>query len=81
MAFPIRNKEHSLLGSNAFDFIVLDDEFLLENLNSIKTPGLLGFSQHDFTEVTLTKDSKEIEMVQPNTCPCSGVGCRRQRLS
>ena len=48
------------------DFIIVDDELLLQHLNRIQAARLLLFCQHDLAEVTLTKHSKEVEVVEAN---------------
>lgn len=64
MTFLIGDQEDALLGFRAFHFIILDDEFLLQYFDCIKLLRALGLCQHDLTEVTLTKDSKEVEVIQ-----------------
>ena len=49
-----------------FHFIVVDNELLLQHLDGIQAVCLLLFRQHDFTEVSLSEDSKEIKVIQPN---------------
>ena len=38
MSFPVRHQEHALFGSYALNFVVFDNEFLLENLDRVKPP-------------------------------------------
>ena len=66
MAFFVSNQEDTLLRFGTLHFIVLNDELLLQHLDSIKLLGALGFGQHDLSEVTFTKDSQEIEVIQAN---------------
>ena len=66
MTFLVCNQEHTLFGLGALYFIILDDEFLLQNLDGIQLAGALGFSQHDLSEVTLSENSKEVEVIQSN---------------
>lgn len=58
------NQEHSLLGACALDFIVLNNELLLQDLDGVQLLCALGLGKHDLTEVTLSKDCKEVEVVQ-----------------
>ena len=46
------------------DFIVVDDELFFQHFDGIQVVRLLLFGKHDFTEVTLTQDSKEVKVVQ-----------------
>ena len=64
MPLLVGDKEDSLFRSRAFDFVVLDDEFLLEHLDGVKLLGCLGFCKHDLSEVALTQDCEEVEMVE-----------------
>ena len=48
------------------DFVVVDDELLLQDLDSVQIAGLLLLRQHDLTEVTLTQDGEEVEVVEAN---------------
>ena len=56
----INNKE----SHTPLDFIVVDDELFFQHFDGIQVVRLLLFGQHDFTEVTLTQDSKEVKVVQ-----------------
>ena len=66
MSFFISNQEDSFLSLRAFDLVILDDELFLQDLNSIELFGSLCLCKHDFTEVTFTKDSKKVEVLQAN---------------
>lgn len=76
MSLLVRNKKHAFLRSRAFYFVVLDDEFLFQDFNGIELFRALCFSQHDLSEVTLSKHSEEIEVIQADP-PASALGvCR-----
>ncbi|KAI6769226.1 hypothetical protein HG531_010330 [Fusarium graminearum] len=68
---PVGNQEHTLLRTDTLDFIILDDELLLENLDGIELSRALGFGQHNFTEVTLAQHSQEVEMIKSDTLASS----------
>ena len=75
MAFFVGNQEHSLLRACTLNFIVLDDELLLKHLDGVQAIGPLLLCQHDFTKVTLSKDRKEVEVIETYPSPGSlGVG-------
>ena len=67
MPFSVGNQEDTLLRSHALHFVILNDELLLENLDSIQLSCTLCLCKHNLTKVTLTKYSQEIEMVQTNS--------------
>jgi len=48
------------------DFIILDDELLLQHLDRVQLSRRLLLGKHDLSEITLTKNSEEIEIVQTN---------------
>lgn len=79
VTFPRGSQEHALLGSGGLYFIVVDDELLLEHLDRVESVGLLLFGQHDLTEVTLSEDGKEVEVVKPDL-PLSRLPWRRHCL-
>jgi|SRR5690242_11178 len=60
----VGNQEHPLLRACAFNFVILDDELLLQHLNGVQLLRALGLCQHNLTKVTLSKDRKEIEVIQ-----------------
>lgn len=66
VALLVRNEEDPLLGACALDFVVLDDELLLEHLDGVKLFPLLGLCQHNLTEVTLAQHSQEVEVIETN---------------
>lgn len=45
------------------NFVVVNDKLLLQNLDGIKVVGLLLLSQHNFSEIALTQDSQEVEVL------------------
>lgn len=53
MPFFVGYQEDPLLRFRAFNFIVLDDEFFLENFDGIQLLGCLRLREHDFTKITL----------------------------
>ena len=58
------------------DFIILDDELLLQHLDGVQLSRRFFFGKHDLTEITLTEHSEEVEVVQPNlslTCRWLGL--------
>lgn len=59
-------QEHPLFGSRAFHLIVVDNEFLLQNLDGIQAVCLLLFRQHYFTEVSFSEYRKEVKVIQPD---------------
>ena len=46
------------------NFVVVNDELLLEHLDRIQAVCLLLLRQHDLSEVTLTEHSEEVEVVE-----------------
>jgi hypothetical protein len=76
----VGNQEYTLLRADTLDFVVLDNELLLEHLDSVELSRSLCFSKHNLTEVTLTEHSKEVEMIEANTLASSGIGSQRQCL-
>jgi hypothetical protein len=48
------------------NFVIVDDELLLQDLDSIKRTRLLLFRQHDFTEIAFAEHCQEIEVVKTN---------------
>lgn len=74
----VGNQEYTLLRAYTFDFVVLDNELLLEHLDSVELSRSLCFSKHDLAEVTLTEHSKEVEMIEANTLASSRVSSQRQ---
>ncbi len=48
------------------DFIVIDDELLLQNLDRVQTVRSFLFSQHDLAEVSFPKDCEEVEVIESN---------------
>ena len=91
MALLVRDKEHALLRPGAFDFIILDDELLLQHLDRVELLRRFRLCQHDLTEVTLAKHGQEVEVSETDTSTsawsvsrwrCLAVfwtGCRDQR--
>ena len=78
----VRDQENSLLRTRALHFVVLDDELLLQNLDGVQLLGTLRLSQHDLSEVTLTQNGKEVEVVQSYSLASSlRVCCRCDLLS
>ena len=74
MSFSVRYEEDPLLRPHALNFVVLDDKFLLEDLDRIKPPGPLRLGQHDLAEVTLAQNCKEVEVIETNALASSGIG-------
>jgi hypothetical protein len=66
MAGLVCYQEDTLLGLHAFNFVVLDNKFFFQDLDSIQLLSCFGLSKHNLTEVTLSKDSQEVEMIQAN---------------
>ena len=66
MTFFVRNEEDPLLGLGALDFVVLNDEFFLQDLDGVKLLRCLGLGEHDFAEITFTEHSKEVEVLKSN---------------
>ena len=46
------------------DFVVLDDELLLEHFNRVQLTRLLLLRQHDFSKVSLAQNGEEVEIVE-----------------
>lgn len=63
VTFLVCDQENSLLGLGTLHFIVLDNELLLQHLDGIQLAGALCFSQHDLSEITFSKNSKEVEVI------------------
>ena len=66
MALFVGDKEHPLFGTSAFDFVILDDELLLEHFDGVQFLRCLRFSEHHFTEIALSEYGEEIEMIKTN---------------
>lgn len=48
------------------NFIIIDDELLLQDFDSIQAIRFLLLRQHNLPKVTFAKDCQEVEVVQPN---------------
>jgi hypothetical protein len=48
------------------DFIILNDKLLLQHLDCVQLSRRLFLGKHDFSEITLTENRKEVEVVQAN---------------
>jgi hypothetical protein len=64
VALLVRDEEHPLLGPYALDLVVFDNELLFENLDGVQLLRRLGLGQHDLTKVTLSENSKEVEVIE-----------------
>lgn len=67
MSFLVGDQKHTLFGFGRLDFIILNDELLLKDLDGVKLLGALGFCQHYLAKVTFAQDGQEVEMVQSNS--------------
>ena len=67
VTFLVGNEEDALLRLSRLNFVVFDDELFLQYFDGVELFGVLGFSKHDLTKVTLSEHGKEVEMVEPNT--------------
>lgn len=63
----VSNQKHALLRFGTLNFVVLDNELLLQNLDSIKLACAFCLGQHDLSEVTFSKNSKEVKVIQSNS--------------
>lgn len=63
----VGDQENPLFRFGALDFIVFNNEFFFEHLDSIKFLGGLCLGEHDFPEIALPKDSKEVKMIEANS--------------
>ena len=54
VALLVSDQEYSLLGFRALDFVILDDKFFLQHLDSIELLGGFCLREHDFTKVTFS---------------------------
>ena len=54
--------------------IVVDDEFLLQHLDSVQPVRLLLLRQHDFTEVALSEHGEEVEVVEADFASTGFLG-------
>lgn len=81
MTFSVGNQEDSLLRPDTLNLIVLNDELLLENFDGIEFASFLRLGQHDLTEVTLAKNSQEVEVVQSDALAGSRVCRKGQRFA
>ena len=77
MTFPVGNQEHSLLRSNTFHFIVLNDKLFLENLDGEQSPRTLRFCEHDLTKIALTQNSKEVEVIEADSLARPSIRSQR----
>lgn len=69
MSLLVSDQENSLFRASALDFIVLDNELFLQDLDGVQLLRALGLSKHDLSEVTLSKNSEEVEVVQAYSSP------------
>ena len=67
MLFLVRDEKNSLFRTSALYFVVLDDEFFLQNFDGVQLLRSLGLCQHDLTKVTLTQHSKKVKVVETDT--------------
>ena len=47
-------------------FVIVNDKFLLQNLNRVEAVGFLLFRQHDFSEISFSEHGQEVEVIQPH---------------
>lgn len=57
MSLLVGDQKHPLLGFGRLHFVVLDNEFLLQDLDRIQLLGALRLGKHDFTKVALSEHS------------------------
>lgn len=81
MSFPVGNQEDALLGPNTFNFVVLNDKLLLQDLDSKQPSRTLRLCKHDLSKVTLAQHRKEVEVVQTNSLASASIGSEREWLS
>lgn len=85
------NELRALFRHIPFNFIVLDDELLLQNLDSPQLLRLLLLGEHDLSEITLTQHGQKVKVVQTDFTHASwllggshsllnGSGCLRDLL-
>lgn len=53
----------------ALDFVILDDEFLLQNFDGIELLSRFCLCKHNLSEVAFTQNSQKIEVVESNPFP------------
>lgn len=46
-----------------FDFVIIDDEFLLQDLDSVELIRLLLLGEHDLPEIPFAQHAKEVEVI------------------
>ena len=76
VALLIGNQENTLLRFRALDFIVFNNKFFFEHLDSIKFLGGLCLGEHDFPEISFSKDSKEVKMIEADSSGALLLGRR-----
>ena len=76
----VGDKEDTLLGPDAFYFIVLNNELLLKNLDGVEFPTSLRLGKHDLAKVTLAKHGQEVEVVETDLLTCAWICSRREGL-
>ena len=59
-------------GQIPLDFVIVDDELLLQHLDRIQPVRLLLLGQHDLSEVTLSEHSEEVEIIKADFASLSG---------
>ena len=75
--FPVGDQEHPLFRSHALNLVVFNNELLLENFDRIQSPRTLRLGQHDLSEVALTQNCQEIEVIETYPLSRTRIGCQR----
>jgi hypothetical protein len=76
MSLLVRNQENSLLRARTLNLVILNDKLLLQHFDGVQLLRALGFCKHDLSKVTLSKNSKEVEVVEPYPPACALRVCR-----
>jgi hypothetical protein len=67
MAFLVGEQEYPFFRLGALNFVVFNDKLLFQDFDGVQFLGCLCFSKHHLSEISFTKNSKEIEVIEPNS--------------
>ena len=81
MALFVGDEEDALFRSRAFDFVILDDELLLQHFDGVELFRRLRLRQHDLSEITFTKHGEKVEVSETDARTGARRVCRWRSLA
>lgn len=67
MSGAIGNDIHISFRPCAFNFIIFNDELLLQHFDGVELLRSFCLGKHDFTKISFTEDCQEIEMIKSDS--------------